>query len=252
MKKYILLLSCLLISLDVLAAANNLHPKNVRWSFDGIFGTFDRQAIQRGFQVYKEVCSTCHAINLLSYRNLRDIGFSEDEVKSLAADYQVPDLDENGELTTRKGLPSDRIVAPYPNEKAARAANNGAYPPNLSLIVKAREDGANYLYSLLTGYHTPPERMVVPNGQYYNPYFANIFIAMPPPLANDDMVQYIDGTKATIDQMARDVVHFLQWAAEPEMETRKRMGLKALMYLLILTVVFVLAKKEIWSRLKKD
>lgn len=225
--------------------------KEVNWAFDGAYGRVDRQAAQRGFQVYKEVCSACHGLSRLAFRNLMDIGFSEAEVKELAKGYSVKDgPNDDGEMFERPGLPSDRFVPPYPNEKAARAANGGAYPPDLSLIVKARMDGANYLYSLLTGYgEAAPEGVEIQPGMNYNPYFPGGQIAMPAPLS-DGQVSYEDGTSATVDQMARDVVTFLQWAAEPEMEMRKRMGLKVLLFLGVMTFLFWHAKKRVWGNLK--
>jgi ubiquinol-cytochrome c reductase cytochrome c1 subunit len=223
----------------------------VKWQFDGGFGTFDRQAAQRGFQVYKEVCATCHSLKLISYRNLSALGFSDAEVKAIAAESKVTEgPNDEGEMFERPARPSDRFVSPYPNEQASRAANNGAYPPDQSLIIKAREDGANYVYSLLTGYGKQvPEHVHINEGMYYNPYFPGGQIAMPAPLS-DGQVTYTDGTKATVDQMARDVVVFLQWAAEPEMEHRKSMGIKVLIYLSIFTAVFIAAKNLIWSRIK--
>ncbi|WP_341792803.1 MULTISPECIES: cytochrome c1 [unclassified Rickettsia] len=227
-----------------------LPPKKMNWPFDGVFGSVDREAAQRGFQVYKEVCSVCHGLYNLSYRNLKDIGFSEDEIKEIAKGYTVKDgPNDEGEMFDRPALPADHFVHPYPNEQAARSANNGAYPPDLSLIIKARHDGADYLYSLLTGYADAPAGFKLMSGLSYNPYFANDQIAMPPPLINGQ-VTYIDGTPATIEQMSRDVAVFLQWAAEPEMEHRKSMGLKVMMFLVVFTILFYIAKNRIWSDLK--
>jgi ubiquinol-cytochrome c reductase cytochrome c1 subunit len=244
-----------LLCVSFAASANTAgqeHPKQVKWHFDGVTGTFDRQSIQRGFQVYKEVCAACHSLSLLSYRNLQEVGFSEAEVKAIAAEKNVPDIpNDKGEIVERPARPSDRFVPPYPNENAARAANNGAYPPDLSLIVKARHDGANYIYSLLTGYGKPlPHGFQLGEGMNYNPYFPGGQIAMPAPLA-DGAVTYEDGTTASVDQMSRDVVNFLQWASEPEMEHRKAMGLKALGFLVIMTVFFYAAKVRIWKKLKQ-
>jgi ubiquinol-cytochrome c reductase cytochrome c1 subunit len=249
--KRILLLSILIIgSFGTLAANEHIELKKIIWPFDGMLGTVDREAAQRGYQVYKEVCSACHSLSKLSYRNLKDIGITEPEIKEIAKQYTLTDgPNDQGEMFQRSALPSDRFVAPFANEQAARAANNGAYPVDLSLIVKARPDGANYLYSLLTGYENPPSDFKMMDGLYYNKYFHGHQIAMPNPLS-DGMVQYSSGTASTIDQMARDVVIFLQWAAEPEMEHRKSMGLKVLIYLAIFTVFFYFAKCRIWSRLK--
>lgn len=239
------------------SAANALaehveHPKQMQWSFDGMTGKFDRASIQRGFQVYKEVCSACHSLHLVAYRNLQEVGFSEAEVKAIAAQSTVKDeTNDSGELVERPGKPSDRFVPPYPNEKASRAANNGAYPPDQSLLVKARHDGANYIYSILTGYGKPvPEHVHLGQGMHYNPYFPGGQIAMAAPLS-DGSVTYMDGTQATVDQMSRDVVNFLQWAAEPEMESRKKIGIKTLIFLGITTVFFYLAKVRVWARLNK-
>ena len=225
-------------------------PLQLVWPFEGIFGTFDRQAAQRGAQVYLEVCSTCHSNHNLYYRNLKDIGFSEAEIKQLAQKYTVKDgPNAEGEMFDRPALPSDRFVSPYPNEEAARAANNGAYPVDLSLIIKARQDGPNYVFSLLSGYQDAPAdvKLLMP-GLYYNPYFEGGQIAMPPPLT-EGQVTFSDGTPATVEQMAKDVVVFLQWAAEPEMEHRKSMGLKVMIFLLVFTVFFYIAKKKIWKNI---
>ncbi len=227
------------------------QPLQLVWPFEGIFGTFDRQAAQRGAQVYFEVCSACHSNHNLYYRNLKDIGFSEAEIKQLAQKYTVKDgPNAEGEMFDRPALPSDRFVSPYPNEEAARAANNGAYPVDLSLIIKARHDGPNYVFSLLSGYKEAPADIKLMPGLYYNPYFEGGQIAMPPPLTQGQ-VTFSDNTPATVEQMAKDVVVFLQWAAEPEMEHRKSMGLKVMIFLLVFTVFFYMAKKKIWKNLSK-
>ena len=208
------------------------HPKHLALARDGPMGKFDRAQLQRGFQVYKEVCAACHGLGLVAFRNLEDLGYHEPEVKAIADQWQieVPDINpETGEPATRKALPADRFPQPYANEVAARAANNNALPPDLSLITKAREGGAAYLYSLLTGYQNPPanlppESRPGPN-LHYNPYFANLNIAMPPPLVAEGQVTYADGTKATVDQMAKDVSAFLVWTAEPKLENRRAAGL---------------------------
>lgn len=249
MKKFLLIIT-LIFSSEAYAAGNIEKPKELRWSFDGLTGTFDRQSIQRGYQVYKEVCASCHSLRLVSFRNLNQVGFSEAEIKTIAATYNYNDgPNDQGEMFERPGLPSDRFPNPYPNEKAARAANGGAYPPDLSLIVKARHDGANYLYSLLTGYgQKAPHDLEIGEGQYYNPYMPGGRIAMPAPLL-EGQVSYQDGTAATVDQMSRDVVNFLHWTAEPEMEHRKKMGIKVLIFLTITAVFFYIAKCRIWARL---
>ncbi|MET0155434.1 MAG: cytochrome c1 [Rickettsiales bacterium] len=222
------------------------------WSFEGVFGKFDRRAAQRGYQVYKEVCSACHSMQLVSFRNLKELGFSEDEVKTIAAGYQYTDgPDDAGDMFERPGRPSDRFKPPFANEKAARANNGGAYPPDLSLIVKAREDGPNYIYSLLHGYEDAPEGVKMTEGKYYNKYFSGNQISMPNPLS-DGQVEYSDpGVKNNRDQMTYDVVNFLQWAAEPEMEQRKATGVKTMLFLLAFTGLFYVAKKRIWARLKR-
>ncbi|MDX2072797.1 MAG: cytochrome c1 [Alphaproteobacteria bacterium] len=236
-------------TLEAHASSDQKHPKQVKWSFDGVLGRVDKPSAQRGLQVYKEVCAACHGLSRVAFRSLADLGFSEGEIKALAKDYSVKDgPNDEGEMFERPGLPSDKFVPPYPNENAARAANNGAYPPDLSLIIKARPDGANYLYSLLTGYEEPPADMQLPDGQHYNPYFPGHKLAMPAPLS-DGQVTYEDGTEASLDQMSKDVVNFLQWTAEPEMEHRKQMGIKVLLYLLVFTAFAYVAKKHIWRKL---
>lgn len=254
MKKIIPLVSVALLALSVampvFASDDVEHPKHEHWSFDGMFGTVDKQSAQRGYQVYKEVCAGCHSMKRIAFRNLADIGFSAGEIKTIAASYNVQDgPNDEGEMFERPGLPSDRFVSPFANEKAARASNNGAYPPDLSLIIKARHDGANYVYSLLTGYKNAPADFAVPENKHYNPYFPGKVISMPPPLA-EGAVTYGDGTKASVDQMSRDLVNFLQWGAEPEMEARKRMGIKTLIFLAIMTVMFYFAKRRVWENVK--
>ncbi len=229
------------------------HPREAQWQQDGplglgVFGTFDRAQLQRGYQVYSEVCAACHSLNLVAFRNLRAIGFSEAEVKALAKAREVPSIDpRTGEASTRPALPSDHFPAPFPNEVAARSANNNALPPDLSLIIKARHDGANYLYSLLTGYgKEPPKGFDVPDGLYFNPYFASVNIAMVQPL-HDEQLTYADGTKASIDQMAKDVTAFLSWAAEPELEQRRRVGVATLIFLGILSILAWMSYRRVWA-----
>ena len=247
--RVIIPLLILFSSFGAIADTPAKKPLQLVWPFEGIFGTFDRQAAQRGAQVYLEVCSTCHSNHNLYYRNLKDIGFSEAEIKQLAQKYTVKDgPNAEGEMFDRPALPSDRFVSPYPNEEAARAANNGAYPVDLSLIIKARQDGPNYVFSLLSGYQDAPADVKLMPGLYYNPYFEGGQIAMPPPLT-EGQVTFSDGTPATVEQMAKDVVVFLQWAAEPEMEHRKSMGLKVMIFLLVFTVFFYIAKKKIWKNI---
>ncbi len=249
--KYISLIFILCtLGLNTALANKDAQLLKMQWSFDGAFGTVDRQAAQRGFQVYKEVCSACHGLHNLYYRNLKDIGFSEEEIKEIAKTYTVKDgPNDQGEMFERPASAQDRFVSPYPNEQASRSANNGAYPPDLSLIIKARHDGANYLYSLLTGYEEAPSNVKLNPGLYYNKYFPSHQIAMPAPLS-DGQVTYADGTKASVEQMARDVTIFLQWTAEPEMEHRKSMGLKVMIFLVFFTIFFYVSKNRIWARLK--
>lgn len=232
-----------------LAEGDTLPIPKQKWSFEGPTGTFKQDALQRGYQVFKEVCSACHGLNRISYEKLMGIGLSKNTVKALAAEHDQPDLNDEGQPTQRKGIISDKIHSPYPNDKAARASNNGALPPDLSLITKARAGGPNYIYALITGFCAPPADMPITEGMHYNPYFPGRQIAMAPPLF-DGQVKYADGTKATIDQMAKDVVTFLSWAAEPEMEQRKQMGVKVIFYLLIMTFVLYLSKRKIWKDVK--
>lgn len=232
------------------AAGESIKPPPQKWSFQGLFGTFDRAALQRGFQVYNETCSVCHSLRLVAYRNLMEIGFTEDQVKKIAAAKEVADgPNDEGEMFQRPARPSDKFVKPFPNEQAARAANNGAYPPDLSLIVKARVGGADYLHALLTGYKEPPADVKMGDGMSYNVYFAGSQIAMAPPLVEDG-VEYADKTKATVAQMAQDVTTYLAWAAEPETEDRKRIGIKAILFLIVLTGMLYAIKRKVWADIK--
>ena len=229
----------------------HLHPQEIDFSFDNpVIGTYDRAQLQRGFQVYKEVCSACHSLNRIAFRNFAELGFTVPEVKALAKGYDVPSIDDKtGEVSTRKALPSDFFPPPYPNEIAARAANNNALPPDFSLLAKAREGGAHYIHSLITGYRTAPAGWTVPDGLYYNPYFRSLNIAMPPPLSADQ-ISYADGTKATLDQEARDVASFMMWAAEPKLEARHRTGLGVIIFLLILTALSYMTYSRVWADVK--
>lgn len=229
------------------AAEEVLPPIEVDWPHEGIFGAFDYAAVQRGFKVYEEVCAACHGLDYVAFRHLQDIGFDEEQVRAIASQYQVTDgPDDQGEMYQREGRPSDRIPPPYPNEQAARAANGGALPPDLSLITKARADGSDYLYSLLRGYEEPPADAEPRPGMSYNLYFPGHWIAMPPPLSAG-IVTYDDGTDATVEQMAFDVTSFLTWAAEPKLEERKQAGLKVVLFLVVLTALFYATKRKIWS-----
>jgi ubiquinol-cytochrome c reductase cytochrome c1 subunit len=245
----------------------HLAPKDIHYSFEGPFGRYDRTQLQRGFQVYKEVCSACHSMRLVAFRDLEEIGFTKPEVKALAKGWatETPSINpDTGEPATRKSLPSDFFPSPYPNETAARAGNNNALPPDMSLLAKAREGGPAYIASLVTGYADPatfknekgealkakfPD-FTTPPGLHFNPYFANLNLAMPPPLAADGQVTYADGTKATKLQMATDVSAFLMWAAEPKLENRKRTGVAVVLYLFLATILAFGAYRNIWRDMK--
>ena len=231
----------------------HIEPRHVAFSFDGPFGKYDRPQLQRGFQVYKEVCASCHGLNFVAFRNLEDLGYAEEEIKAIADKWQieVPSVDpKTGEASTRKALPADNFPNPYPNEVVARAANRNALPPDLSLITEARHGGPAYVASLLTGYRNPPrdlpEESRPGEGTYFNPYFPNLNIAMPPPLTADGQVSYADGTNPSRDQMAKDVSAFLAWTAEPELENRKATGWAVLIFLLFATILAYLAYQNIW------
>jgi ubiquinol-cytochrome c reductase cytochrome c1 subunit len=238
------------------------HPKHLALASDGPFGRFDRQQLQRGFQVYKEVCAACHGLSLVAFRDLHALGYEEPEIKAIANQWatEVPSLNpDTGEPATRKAIPSDHFPSPYANETAARAANNNALPPDLSLITKAREGGAAYIYSLLTGYQRQPARLLkefpaakTPPGLHYNPYFANLNLAMPPPLTSAGQVTYAEGNPApSVDQMAKDVSAFLVWTAEPKLESRHRAGIAVVIFLLVGTVLAFLAYRQIWAEAKR-
>lgn len=251
MKKSLFIIIFLLNIVPCFAATEESQSLIYRhWPFEGAFGKFDKQSIQRGYQVYKEVCASCHSMKRVYYRNLVDIGFTELEAKTIAAEHTVTDgPDDNGDMFERPAKLSDSFVTPFANDNAARASNGGAFPPDLSLIIKSRVNGPNYLYSLLNGYEEAPAHIKIAPGMSYNAYFPGYQIAMPNPLSKGQ-VEYIDGTASTIAQMSYDLVNFLQWAAEPEMEDRKHMGLKVLIFLLIATIFFYIAKKRIWKKIK--
>lgn len=227
------------------------------FSFTGMFGTYDQRQLQRGLQVYKEVCAACHSLRLVSFRDLAALGYSEGQIKTIAKGFQVPSINpETGEPATRDGMPADRFPSPYANDVAARAANNNAIPPDLSLMAKARPDGSNYIYSLLTGYQAQPAELLkkypeakTPEGLHYNPYFHTLNIAMAQPL-KDGQVTYSDGTAATAKNYAADVAAFLTWTAEPKMEARKSAGLAVLAFLVIFCFLAYGAKKQIWRNVK--
>lgn len=222
------------------------EPEAQDWSFSGMFGKYDRGELQRGYLVYKEVCAACHAVKHLAFRNLTEIGFSEDEAKAITSEFTVEDgPDENGDTYERGALLSDALPSPYRNENEGRAANNGAFPPDLSLLVRARHGGPDYLYALLAGYEDEPADFELSDGMSYNPFFEGAQIAMPPPLF-EDMVEYADGTAASVEQMSRDVTAFLNWAAVPELEERNRLGFQVMIFLALLTVLFYFVKRKVW------
>ena len=236
-----------------IAAGTTPHPPHRHWHFQGPFGTYDRAAAQRGYQVYAEVCAACHSLSLMAYRNLTELGLTEAQVKGLIKDIQVPDLNDDGQPIERPAKLSDRFKKPFPNEAAAAAANNGKAPPDLSVIVKAREGGADYIHALLTGYvpfdKLTPEQVkefAVTKDDNFNTYFPGHKIAMAPPLA-DDKVTYADGTKATLSQEASDVAEFLAWASEPHMEDRKKTGVRVILFLLAMAGLMYAVKRSVWS-----
>ena len=236
-------------------AAEKVEYLKTDWSFKGLFGKFDRAALQRGYQVYTEVCSSCHSMKYLSYRNLAEEGgpeFTVAQAKAIAASFEVTDgPNDDGEMYTRPGKLSDKFGMPYDNVKAAQAANGGAYPPDMSVLVKARGDGVDYIYSLLQGYEDPPVGMSLDDGVYYNKYMYGNKIKMSNQLS-DGLVEYGDGTNASVEQMAKDVTTFLMWAAEPHLESRHQMGFKAIVYLVILTILVYFSMKKIWSRIETE
>lgn len=237
------------------SASNENDLLKVKWSFLGITGKFERASLQRGYQVYQEVCSSCHSMKYLSYRNLGEKGgpeFTLEEVKAIASSFEVTDgPNSEGEMFTRPGRPSDHFVNPYSNVNASMAANGGAYPPDMSVLVKARPGGANYIYSVLMGYENPPEGFVLDEGVYYNKYMIGNKIKMSKPL-NEGLVEYSDGTEATVDQMAKDVTTFLTWTAEPHLEARHKTGTKVIIYLIILATLVYFSMKRLWSRVDSE
>ena len=237
------------------SVASDKELLRVDWSFKGVTGKFDRSSLQRGYQVYTEVCSSCHSMRLLSYRNLGEKGgpeFSITEVKNIASSFEVTDgPDSQGEMFTRPGRPSDRFVSVYPNVESATAANGGAYPPDMSVLVKSRKGGADYIYSVLMGYDDPPQGFKLDEGVYYNKYMDGKKIKMAKPLM-EGIISYSDGTNATEEQMAKDVTAFLTWAAEPHLEARHKTGLKVIIFLIIFTLLVYFSMKRIWSRIDTE
>lgn len=237
------------------AAGGGVHIPSHDWSFTGLFGTWDRAAIQRGFKVYREICSACHSLKYFRFRNLEDLGYTEKQIKAVAAEYEVEDgPNDEGEMFFRPAKPFDGIPAPYPNDEAAKMANGGSLPPDLSVIVKARGGFEDYVYHLMLGFEdeVPHEIMKhdfeggFPEGKYFNHYFPGYAISMPPQLY-EEMVEYTDGTPMTPEQYAHDVTNFLTWVAEPSMEDRKRMGIKVLLFLVVFTLLFYALKRRVWS-----
>lgn len=257
--RIVLVLATIIVGLAAVSmvAANPVAHSTVHaqsWSFTGFFGRFDQAQLKRGYQVYKDVCAGCHSMDLVAYRDLQDIGFTEDEVDAFAAEVQVQDgPDDTGAMFERPGRASDRFKAPFANEQEARASNNGAYPPDLSLIAKSRAgagflgyEGADYLHSLMVGYEEPPAGVTIPEGMFYNHAFKGHQIAMPPPLSEGG-VTYADGTEATLDQQAKDIAAFLTWTAEGNLDERHRTGIKAVLFLVIFTLLVYTVKRRVWA-----
>ena len=253
LRSLIIILIISIFPINLTAAERTHELLNPGWSFKGFFGKFDRASLQRGYQVYSEVCAACHSMKYLSYRNLYEPGgpeFSKEQAKIIASQFELTDgPNSDGEMFTRAARLSDNFVGPYENMQAATAANGGAYPPDMSVLVKARKGGADYIYSLLLGYEEPPEGIILDDGVYYNKYMAGNKIKMSNPLS-EDIVTYLDGTKATEEQMARDVTSFLAWSAEPHLEARHKIGFRALVYLFIMTVLVYFSMKKLWSRIE--
>ncbi|QQG35833.1 MAG: cytochrome c1 [Micavibrio aeruginosavorus] len=222
---------------------------HLSWSFEGVNGTYDRASLQRGFKVYREVCGACHSMDKVYYRDLEALGYDEDQIKAVAAEYTFIDgPNDEGEMYERPGRPSDPFKAPYASREQSMYANNGAYPPDMSLLAKARHGGANYIYGILTGYGHAPEGHEVPEGKYWNTMMPGHIIAMAPPL-QDGQVSYDDNASQTVDQYAKDVATFLTWASEPHMEDRKRVGITAFLFLLVFTGVMYTVKKKLWAKI---
>jgi ubiquinol-cytochrome c reductase cytochrome c1 subunit len=251
LNKIIIALFLSLVPLTVFSEENNNKFIETNWTFDGLFGTFDRASLQRGYQVYTEVCSGCHSVQHLSYRNLSEKGgpeFSADEAKAIASQFEVEDgPNSDGEMFVRSARLSDKFVKPYPNVEASTAANGGAYPPDMSVLAKARTGGADYIYSLLLGYEDTPEGFELDDGVYYNKYMPGNKIKMSEPIS-DGIVEYADGTEPTKEQVAKDITAFLVWASEPHLESQHRMGFKTIVYLIILITLVYMSKQKIWAR----
>jgi len=252
---YFIFLSLILLSHNLLAGEVKKQLLTSDWSFKGYFGKFDRGSLQRGYQVYTEVCASCHSMKYLSYRNLAEKGgpeFSEEQAKAIAANFEVTDgPNDDGDMFTRPAKLSDKFAQPYRNVKEAMASNGGAYPPDMSVLVKARSGGADYIYSLLLGYEDPPSGTTLDDGVYYNKYIYGNNIKMPKPFM-DGQVEYNDGTEATEQQMAKDVTTFLAWSAEPHLEARHKIGFRAIIYLIVITIFVYFSMKKIWSRVESE
>ena len=250
MKKHLLILLSVLLVMPVgaaIAGGDAPEAEQQHWGFDGHFGTFDRAAQQRGLKVYREVCAACHGLKRIAFRNLEALGYDEGQVKAIAGEYTVEDgPDDEGDMFERPARPSDRFPSPFANDNQAKSANNSALPPDLSLIIKARHHGPDYVYGLLTGYTDAPEGLTLLEGQNYNKVMPGHIIAMAPPLS-DDQVAYEDETPQTVEQYSKDIVEFLAWASEPELEERKRTGIKVLIFLLVFAGVMYSIKKKIWA-----
>lgn len=256
MRKFLISAACAISFLPGLASAAVAEADalpSLKWSFEGIFGSYDRPQLRRGSQVFLEVCSGCHSLEMVYYRNLVDIGFTTDQAKAMASDYEIEDgPDDEGEMYMRPAKLSDRFVKPFANTNAARFANGGAFPPDLSVITKARKGGTDYIYGLMTGYlDDAPADFDLSEGTYYNKYYPGHQIFMAQPLY-EEAVDYEDGTEPTLEQHAKDITAFLAWAANPEMEERKRLGIKVILYLIILTAMFYALKRRIWSNISLE
>ena len=250
LKKIFFILFTLFFLIPNSFSKEDVKLKKQNWSFQGIFGRFDNSTLQRGLQVYQEVCSACHGVKRLRFRELTNLGFTKEQIVNYAKTFEILDgPNELGEMFIRPGEPTDTFVSPYKNKEEAIAIN-GAYPPDLSLLTKAMKNGPDYIYSLLVGYEDPPNDFELPDGLYYNPYHDGNVIAMPQPLY-DEAIEYIDGTNASIHQLSYDIVNFLSWAAEPELQKTKALGLKVLIFLIVLTALLYVTMKEIWSRIEK-
>ena len=234
---------------NVLASGSGNDLPKHNWSFKGLTGTFDKSAVQRGFKVYREVCSGCHSMSLLYYRDLIDIGFSDEEVKAIVAEYTVIDgPNEEGELCECPAKPSDRFVSPFSNEQEARVSNNGSYPPDLSVITKAKKHGPDYIFNLLLGYTEPPVDFELGEGMYYNKWKEGHQISMAQPL-DEGYVDYDDGTENTLPQLAEDITTFLVWSAEPELEERKKLGIKVILFFIVLGSIVFIVKNRLWREI---